>query len=155
MTVLSAQTIHRLGLVEPCHEPYRDAGGNSAGLGPCGYDVTLDQDVTVDPASWAKLRGSFVLASAAERLVLPPDVVGIVHDKSSLARRGLAVQNTVAEPGWRGHLTLELSNHGDAPMHLKKGSAVAQVIFHRLDAPTERPYAGKYQDQARGPQEAK
>lgn len=152
MSVLSAQTIRRLGLVRPCVEPYKDTRGNSAGLSACGYDLTLDQDVAVGVVGQ---RDNFVLASAAEELALPVNVVGIVHDKSSLARCGLAVQNTVAEPGWSGFLTLELSNHGEREIFLPAGSAVAQVIFHFLDEDTTLPYVGKYQNQTRGPQEAK
>lgn len=147
--ILSAQTIRRLGLLSPCLESYRDPNGNSAGLSACGYDLMVDQDVMLRP-------GQFMLASAAERFNLPPSIVAIIHDKSSLARRGLAVQNTVAEPGWRGFLTLELSNHHT--MHdiwLPRGSAICQAIFHLLDEPTELPYSGKYQDQPRGPQAAK
>lgn len=148
MTVLSAQTIRRLGLIHPCLDPYRDASGNSGGLGPCGYDLALKEGTMVEP-------GGFSLASTVERFVLPSNVVGIIHDKSSLARRGIAVQNTVAEPGWRGYLTLEFTNHGLKPLWLPSQSAVAQVVFHFLDEDTDRPYAGKYQDQASGPQEAK
>lgn len=148
MTVLSAQTIRQLGLLSPCHEPGRDAAGNSFGLSACGYDLTLAEDLRLHP-------GDFKLASAAERFCLPSHVVGIIHDKSSLARRGVAVQNTVAEPGWRGYLTLEVTNHYIHKIFLPRGSAVAQVIFHLLDAPTEMPYNGKYQDQQPGPQEAR
>jgi len=148
MTVLSAQSIRERQLLSPCLPAYKDAAGNSAGLGPCGYDLTVDQNVTLYP-------GSFMLVSAAEKFDLRRDVVGIVHDKSSLARRGLAVQNTVAEPGWHGYLTLELSNHGDDVIRLSRGDAVAQVIFHLLDRPTEQPYVGRYQGQGPGPQGAR
>jgi dCTP deaminase len=86
---------------------------------------------------------------------MPNNVVGIVHDKSSLARQGIAVQNTVAEPGWRGYLTLEITNHYVNKILLLKGDAIAQVVFHFLDEPTELIYDGKYQDQQRGPQEAR
>ncbi len=145
--ILSAQTIRKLKLVEPLKEAYMDALGNSAGLSACGVDLTLAQDV--------ELRyGDFVLASACEYFNLPHDVMGVVHDKSSLARGGLAVQNTVLEPGWRGYLTLELSYHkrGDGVFVGQKGSAIAQVVFQYLDKPTELPYCGKYQDQEQGPQ---
>lgn len=148
MTVLSAQTIRRLGLVSPCSEPGRDSRGNSSGLSACGYDITLREALRLRP-------GEFVLVGAAEYFRVPPDVVGIVHDKSSLVRRGVAVQNTVLEPGWRGYLTLELSNHGTEEIGFAAGDAAAQVIFHWLDEETELPYAGKYQDQAQGAQEAR
>jgi dCTP deaminase len=148
MTVLSAQTIRRLGLVSPLREAFRDELGNSGGLGPCGYDITLAFDINMNP-------GNFRLTSAEEMFEMPNDVMGVVHDKSSLARRGVAVQNTVIEPGWRGHLTLEITNHGAGILAMPRGSAIAQVLFHRLDEPTEMPYRGKYQDQPAGPVEAR
>ena len=136
-------------MVYPCLEAHRhEETGTTGGLSCCGYDLHLAQDVHL-------YRGSFALASVAEQLYLPINVVGIVHDKSTWARRGLAVQNTVAEPGWRGYLTLELTNHGLDPLHLPAGTPVAQVIFHFLDEATEQPYRGKYQDQEYGPQEAR
>lgn len=148
MTVLSAQSIQRYDLIRPCNPPWKDTLGNSCGLSACGYDITLAEDVMLYPGSWC-------LASAKEYFSLSNSIVGIIHDKSSLARMGLAVQNTVAEPGWRGYLTLELSNHSAARLKLPAGSAIAQVIFHVLDEPTFRPYKGKYQDQEAGPQDAR
>lgn len=166
MTVLAKQTILRKYLLHPCIDEYRDEHGNSAGLSACGYDLTLAQDICLKP-------GEFMLASTEERFTLPDNIVGIIHDKSSLARRGLAVQNTVAEPGWRGYLTLELTNHNRRTLWhlllgwltpvdewpgticLNKGAAIAQVIFHALDEPTCAPYRGKYQDQEAGPQKAR
>lgn len=144
MTVLSAQTIRCLKLIEPCHMPYTDVHGNSAGLSACGYDLTLAQSVRIK-------SGGFLLASTAERFYLPHDVVGIIHDKSSLARRGLVVQNTVAEPGWRGYLTLELTNHSPEELFFAQWAAICQVVFHLLDQPTILPYKGKYQDQPQEP----
>lgn len=135
-------------LIAPCLHKFSDPAGNSAGLGPCGYDLTLDQSIFIAP-------GGFCLCSTVECFTLPHDVCAIIHDKSSLARRGVAVQNTVAEPGWRGHLTLEVTNHGVEPFSLFTGCAIAQAIFHQLDQPTIYPYSGKYQDQQRGPQGAR
>ena len=146
MTVLSAQTIANLQLVSPLHPRTEHPEARmSYGLSACGYDVTLDQDVHLSP-------GQFCLASTAERFRMRNFVVGIVHDKSTLARRGVAVQNTVIEPGWRGYLTLELTNHGPERVSLLRGWPVAQILFHRLDLETEAPYSGKYQNQERGPQ---
>lgn len=85
---------------------------------------------------------------------MPKNVVGIVHDKSTWARRGLAVQNTVIEPGWRGFLTLELTNHGSVPIKIERAMPIAQIVFHFTDEETVG-YEGKYQDQERGPQEAR
>ncbi len=149
MTVLSAQTIRRLGIVSPFviggrHEP----SNTSVGLSACGYDLQLAEDVQIN-------RGEFILASAVEYFNMPKNVVGIVHDKSTWARRGLAVQNTVIEPGWRGFLTLELTMHGRHGAKISRGAGIAQVVFHFLDEPTEMPYEGKYQDQQAGPQGAR
>lgn len=96
-----------------------------------------------------------MLLSTMERFTMPNDVVGIVHDKSTWARRGLAVQNTVIEPGWSGYLTLEVTNHGHDVIQCWGGVGIAQIIFHRLDEPTDMPYDGKYQNQERGPQRAR
>ena len=71
------------------------------------------------------------------------------------ARLGLSVFNTVIEPGWRGYLTLELKNQGDRVLHIDCGDPIAQILFERLDVPTENPYSGKYQDQDAGPQPAR
>lgn len=145
MTVLSGQTIRRLGLLDPLREKYLDRNGCSCGLSIAGYDITLDHDIIVEPHE-------FRLAAAAERFIMPNNVNGVVHDKSSLARRGLQVFNTVIEPGWRGYLTMELKNQTDAPLVFQCGDAIGQVVFHFLDEAAEKPYAGKYQDQKRGPQ---
>jgi dCTP deaminase len=149
MSVLSSQTIRKLKLVAPLVERTQDpATGTSYGLSACGYDIRLDQNVRL-------VSGGFCLASAMEMFRMTDDVVGIVHDKSTWARRGLTVQNTVIEPGWTGFLTLELTNHGTADLVLPRGTPIAQVLFHFLDRPTDQPYSGKYQNQLRGPQIAR
>jgi len=148
MTVLSRQTIRRLGLLTPCLEAYRDPIGNSAGLSVASYDLTLSHAVELVPYT-------FILASAVERFSLPANVTAMVHDKSSLARRGIAVQNTLADAGFRGYLTLEITNHSAATIELPEGAAIAQVVFHFLDEPSEAPYRGKYQDQGPEPVGAK
>jgi len=99
--------------------------------------------------------GEFVLASTMERFCIPNDVLIVAHDKSSLARRGLAVQNTIFDPGWRGYATLELTNHSKETLNILAGDPVAQVTCHLLTGATTEPYAGKYQDQQAGPQPAR
>lgn len=148
MTVLSGQTISRLRFITPFAFRTRHAG-MTYGVGPAGYDVRI--------AESHDLRAQeFALGSIVERIEMPTDVIGIVHDKSTWARRGLAVQNTVIEPGWRGYLTLELTNHGVSRLQIEAGMPIAQIVFHRLDEPTAFPYGdGKYQDQEAGPQPAK
>lgn len=145
--ILSAQTIRRLQMLTPHHE--RTAShGMTFGLGPAGYDIRIAETMTLEP-------GEFRLASAIEHFAMPDDILATVHDKSTWARRGLAVQTTVIEPGWKGHLTIELTNHGLDRIALLAGMPIAQIVFHRLDEPTELPYEGKYQDQEAGPQEAR
>lgn len=148
MTVLSAQTIRRLNLIAPCLPAAKDVHGNSYGLSSCGYDIRCEKELYLN-------AGCYVLCAAVEYFTLPANVMAVVHDKSSLARKGIAVQNTVLEPGWRGFLTLEVTNHGHTDMRLAQYAAVAQVVFHFLDEPTDLPYNGKYQDQEPGPQKAR
>lgn len=59
------------------------------------------------------------------------------------------------EPGWRGFLTLELKNQGKDILRIERGDPIAQILFEGLDAPTDKPYSGKYQDQEAGPQPAR
>ena len=80
---------------------------------------------------------------------MPPHLVGIVHDKSTWARHGLSVFNTVIEPGWKGFLTLELVYHGNEVLHIPAGAGIAQVLFHQVMNPAL--YTGKYQGQADQP----
>lgn len=145
--ILPGQIVRAHGLVTPC-EPRTTHGGASYGLGPGGYDVRVAQPVNLAP-------GEFCLASTMERFNMPTDVMGIVHDKSTWARLGLAVQNTVLEAGWRGYLTLELTNHGPSELNLPPGVGIAQVVFHRMETYAALPYDGKYQDQEAGPQRAR
>jgi len=150
MTVASAQTLRKIRPVHPFEERTKHDSGFTYGLGPAGYDIRVAQDITVPP-------GSFVLASSLEHFDMPLDLLGVIHDKSTWARMGLVVQNTVIEPGWRGHLTLELTNHlitHPQPRIIPGGTPIAQVVFHLLDEPTTQPYPhdGKYQDQGIGPE---
>ena len=122
--------------------------GMSFGLSAASYDVRIAESVTIYP-------GEFVLASTMERFCIPNDVLMVAHDKSSWARRGLAVQNTIFDPGWRGYATLELTNHGRSSLTILAGDPIAQVVCHLLTEPTTQPYSGKYQDQEAGPQHAR
>lgn len=144
--ILPAQTIRATHPLHPFCErtTFR---GMTYGLGPAGYDVRIAETLRL-------ISGGFALASTIERFEMPNDVLGVVCDKSTWARRGLTVQNTIIEPGWRGYLTLELTNHSRTVINIVACSPIAQIIFHRLEEPTDLPYDGKYQDQASGPQEA-
>jgi dCTP deaminase len=152
--ILSAQTIRQWCLhVRPMISPFIErtvTRGKTFGLSAAGYDVRID----LTPRVRLLMPGEFILASTIEHFELPALILGVVHDKSSWARRGLSVFNTIIEPGWRGYLTLELANHGHEEITLSHEDPIAQIVFHRLDKPTDQPYSGKYQDQARGPQPA-
>lgn len=119
------------------------AHGVSYGLSEAGYDLRIKQDV------WLFPMRRFALASTIEKFYMPHDLVAIVHDKSTWARRGLSVFNTVIEPGWVGFLTLELVYHGWRPLHIPAGAGIAQVLFHLIAEPAA--YTGKYQNQADAP----
>jgi len=152
--ILSSQTIRRYceeqNLISPFYERTRHEG-MTFGLSSAGYDVRVEFDLE-SPYSYRVLNpGDFILASTVERFKMPNDLIASVADKSSWARRGLAVQNTIIEPGWEGWLTLELTNHGKETLRIEKGMAIAQIVFQTLDFPTDQPYEGKYQDQQRGP----
>lgn len=163
--LLSAPIVDMLHTKE-LHKP----SGTSFGLGEAGYDIRIKQSINFNPqygahgsvaSKWYEgnrehgelSRGRFILASAIERFTMPHNMVGVVHDKSTWARRGLSVFNTVIEPGWNGYLTLELVYHGNVPLHIPAGSGIAQVLFHKT---AERAYYdGKYQGQPNRPVEAR
>jgi dCTP deaminase len=143
-------------LIEPFSEA-KQALGMSYGLSACGYDIRVGKidrftPTKDEPVQSYNLRpGEFLLCSSLERFKIPHNVVAKVHDKSTWARKGLALQNTVLEPGWAGFITLELSNHGTKHLRIMVGQPIAQVLFEFLDEPTELPYVGKYQDQPNEP----
>jgi len=147
--ILSGRTIQKLQIMEPFYGRSK-SHGMTFGCGPAGYDVRVEFDENGIQESVSMLPGQFLLASTMERFTMPSDVLGIVHDKSTWARLGLACQNTVIEPGWQGWLTLELTNHGLDPILIKRTMPIAQVVFHFVDGDTVG-YQGKYQDQKRGP----
>lgn len=136
-------------------------GGTSYGLGEAGYDIRIKQRIEfkngtiirysreaadrLNPFGEEEFKGRFVLASAMEEFQMPGVMMGIVHDKSTWARKGLSVFNTVIEPGWCGFLTLELVYHGEEDLVIPAGAGIAQVVFHRVSYPCV--YDGKYQNQ--------
>jgi dCTP deaminase len=138
-------------------EKRRGADGVSYGLAEVGYDIRLKQTIHMYPANISfgtpamvviegeRRFGNFIIASAIEEFDMPDNLVGIVHDKSTWARRGLSVFNTVIEPSWKGFLTLELVYHGYDKLVLPAGTGIAQVIFHSIAEPTK--YEGSYQNQ--------
>ncbi|MFE6965016.1 MULTISPECIES: dCTP deaminase [unclassified Agromyces] len=101
--------------------------------------------------------GEFVLASTFEAVTLPDDVAARLEGKSSLGRLGLLTHSTAGfiDPGFTGHVTLELSNVATLPIKLWPGMKIGQMCFFRLSSPAEKPYgsadySSRYQGQ-RGP----
>lgn len=147
--ILSGQSIQANQIMDPFYGRTKH-NGMTFGCGPAGYDVRVEFD-QIGQIPWITLQpGEFRLASTIERFIMPKDVLGIVHDKSTWARLGLAVQNTVIEPGWEGWLTLELTNHSSRELKIHREDPIAQIVFHYVDLPTNG-YSGKYQNQKRGP----
>lgn len=86
--------------------------------------------------------GEFVLGRTDEWVELPDDLVARIEGKSSLGRLGLIVHATAGfvDPGWKGTLTLEITNLTRVPIVLWPGKPIAQLSFMTLDRPAERPY---------------
>ena len=113
-------------------------------------EVDADQPFILHP-------GEFVLGSTYELVSLPDDVAARLEGKSSLGRLGLLTHSTAGfiDPGFSGHVTLELSNVATLPIKLWPGMKIGQMCFFRLSSAAERPYgsqeySSRYQGQ-RGP----
>ena len=152
---------------------------NEADVQPASVDVHLDNkilvfrnhnrpfiDVREDMAGLTEMvefsatqafvlhPGEFVLGSTLERISIPDDIVARLEGKSSLGRIGLLIHSTAGyvDPGWRGHLTLELSNVARLPITLYHKMKIGQISFTMLSTPADHPYGSaslgsKYQDQ--------
>jgi dCTP deaminase len=164
--------IRRDVIITPFAECEKRPGVISYGLSSYGYDVRLGENFkilegsggTLDPkehsdqlftsvgftkAVFVPPHG-FVLAETLEYIKIPDDVLGVCVGKSTYARCGLVVNTTPLEPGWRGKVTLELSNTTPLPIKVYVGEGIAQVLFYRGAGKCEMNYAtkqGKYQDQ--------
>ena len=146
--VITGSEILARGIFSPAaSRTHHPETGMTFGAGPAGYDIRIKQALDLYP-------GQFALASSLEHFTVPGDLVGFVHDKSSLARLGLFLGMGVVESGWRGHLTIEIKNQGYRPIHLLAGQPIAQIVLHLVANPTEG-YNGRYQDQADEPTPAK
>ena len=161
--VLSDATIARLleqGRIEI--DPYDEAL-----LQPSSVDVRVDRlfrvfhnnrypfiDVKVEQAELTELveatddqpfvlhPGEFVLGSTLERVRLPDDLVARLEGKSSLGRLGLLIHSTAGfiDPGWDGHVTLELSNVANLPITIYPGMKIGQISFMQMSEPARTPY---------------
>ncbi len=150
----------------------------SFGLSSYGYDITLSgkefrifrrlpgdvvdpKAFTIDHLEWSNLQHdsqgaffilpahSYALAVSVERFVMPADVIAICLGKSTYARTGVIVNVTPLEPGWQGHLTIEISNSSDSDVRVYANEGIAQLVFLRGDPPstTYADRSGKYQHQ--------
>ncbi|MGA1279207.1 MAG: dCTP deaminase [Candidatus Nanopelagicaceae bacterium] len=117
-------------------------------------EVAADEHFILHP-------GEFVLASTYEVITLPDDIAGRLEGKSSLGRLGLLTHSTAGfiDPGFSGHITLELSNVANLPVKLFPGMKIGQLCLIKLSSPAEHPYGSavygsRYQGQ-RGPTPSK
>ena len=117
-------------------------------------EVPADEEFILHP-------GEFVIASTYEVITLPDDVAGRLEGKSSLGRLGLLTHSTAGfiDPGFSGHITLELSNVANLPVKLFPGMKIGQLCLIKLTSPAENPYGSpkygsRYQNQ-RGPTASK
>jgi dCTP deaminase len=118
-------------------------------------DLTEIQEIEDEP--FILHPGEFVLGSTLERIRLADDLVARLEGKSSLGRLGLLIHSTAGfiDPGWDGHVTLELSNVANLPITIYYGMKIGQLSFEQMPEPAEKPYGSdglgsKYQGQ-RGP----
>lgn len=180
MTMLSAQSIQKLctgdsPMISPFVGEKTVINGASYGLSAASYDVRIGHDLMLGPnpvrllgemarkwpahprmlSEWGEKLENYppdhALAHTVEDFDMPDNVAGLVTDKSTYARRFLSAMNTFIDCGFRGNLTLELVNLGSELIELKAGDPVCQILFYRLDEPSERPYAGKFQNQTKAP----
>lgn len=132
-----------------------------------GEELRLDTDLGYDSVSripdcgFSLKPGRFILGSTLEYMQFPPGLAGQLAGKSSLGRTGLQVHCTAGfiDPGFRGTLTLELSNLSATDIILRRGQPIGQVCIFRLSSSCDRPYGhpdlrSRYLDQ-RGPTAAR
>ena len=89
--------------------------------------------------------GEFVLGQTMEWVELPDDLVARLEGRSSLGRLGLLIHSTAGyvDPGWKGNLTLELSNVANLPIALYSGMKIGQISFFQMSSAVERPYGSR------------
>jgi len=159
-------------MLDPFEECLKREGVISYGLSSMGYDIRVTDEFKVftnlkqavvdpkefDPNSFIDFKGpvctippnSFALARSVEYFRMPRSVLGICLGKSSYARCGIVVNITPLEPGWEGHLTIEISNTTPLPARIYSFEGIAQVLFFESGSLPEVSYAdrkGKYQGQ--------
>ena len=174
--ILPDHEIRRLakeeGMIEPFVEKQTRDGCISYGLSSYGYDALCSDDfkiftnvdnALVDPKAFSDQSfvdrktdicvitpNSIVLTHTVEYFRIPKDVLVVCLGKSTYARCGLIVNVTPLEPGWEGHVTLEISNTTPLPARVYANEGLAQFLFFKGSSPCEVSYAdrqGKYMGQ--------
>jgi dCTP deaminase len=115
-------------------------------------DLTRFVEVKADEA-FILHPGEFVLGSTYEFVTLPDNIAARLEGKSSLGRLGLLTHSTAGfvDPGFNGHVTLELANVSNLPIKLWPGMKVGQLCFFQLSSPSETPYgSAKYNSRYQG-----
>jgi len=160
------------GMITPFCEGLVGEGVVSYGLSSYGYDIRVSDEFkiftninaqVVDPKDFDENNvvdykgdvcivppNSFALARTIEYFKMPPNVLAICLGKSTYARCGIIVNVTPFEPGFEGHITIEISNTTPLPAKIYANEGIAQVLFFEGDEPCETTYAtrrGKYQNQ--------
>jgi len=105
---------------------------------PASYDLRAADETRLP-------RGVCTLLPTLEWVELPGDLAGTIRCRSSFGRRGLLLGAGFVDPGFRGQLTLCLSNMGIEEITLKKNERIAQMILHEVCNPAQK-YNGRYQD---------
>lgn len=160
------------GMIDPFVERQVRDGVISYGLSSYGYDMRVSDEFKVftnvfnplvdpkhfDSRSFVDIKAdycdippnSFALARSVERFHIPRNVLAISLGKSTYARCGILLNTTPFEPGWRGYVTLEISNTTPLPARIYANEGIGQVLFFESDEDCETSYAdkaGKYLDQ--------
>jgi dCTP deaminase len=136
--ILSAQEIIRRIDSDVAHEKLTIAPYAKESQQPASYDLRAADDIRL-------VRGICTLVSSMERVELPLDVAGTLRCRSSFGRRGVLMGAGFVDPGFRGQLTLCLTNMGPEDIPVLKGERLVQLILHEVKNGNEL-YAGRYQD---------
>ncbi|KAB8143917.1 dCTP deaminase [Chloroflexia bacterium SDU3-3] len=176
MSIKADRWIRKMALEQGMIAPFVDRqvreGIISYGLSSYGYDMRVADEFKVftnvfnslvdpkkfDERSFVDIKAdyidippnSFALARSVELFHIPRNVLAVCLGKSTYARCGIIVNTTPFEPGWRGYVTLELTNSTPLPARIYANEGIAQVLFFESDEDCEVAYDdrhGKYMDQ--------
>jgi dCTP deaminase len=130
-----------------CTDRFKLFKANSGLVDPKNFDPDLLEDF--EGSEFIIPPNSYALTSSYEYFQIPENILGIAVGKSTYARSGIHINTTPLEPGWRGHLTIEISNSCPSPVKIYSYEGIAQVLFFMIDAPTVSysSRSGKYQNQ--------